>query len=276
MTAPVLLTPNQIIIKSGTYIVIESIEGAILTCGSQTYTLGSGETVHAFEVTAGTYVCTANKTDYYDASASVTISTGFEYVTLTPTFLPTAYQQVEYLRGDGGQYIITPVTTADNQTIYCKFRKSATRDDRVFAASNGSATNTVLFVSTTRQYIVKNNSNEAGVSQSTPAFNANTVYDVTVNPNTTLTVNGTNYTGVVQYGGSTSAFYINLFNQQGFSSQNLSGDMFNFRVTQSGSKIIDCIPCYRKNDNVAGMYDKVSNTFLTNSGTGSFTVGADV
>ena len=32
----------------------------------------------------------------------------------------------------------------------------------------------------------------------------------------------------------------------------------------------DMIPCYRKSDNVIGMYDKVSNTFLTNAGTGTF------
>lgn len=32
----------------------------------------------------------------------------------------------------------------------------------------------------------------------------------------------------------------------------------------------DMIPCYRKSDNVIGMYDKVSNTFFTNAGTGTF------
>lgn len=34
-------------------------------------------------------------------------------------------------------------------------------------------------------------------------------------------------------------------------------------------------PCYRLSDNVAGMYDKLSDTFYTNSGSGSFTVGPD-
>lgn len=32
----------------------------------------------------------------------------------------------------------------------------------------------------------------------------------------------------------------------------------------------DMIPCYRKSDNVIGMYDKVSNTLFTNAGTGTF------
>lgn len=32
----------------------------------------------------------------------------------------------------------------------------------------------------------------------------------------------------------------------------------------------DMIPCYRKSDNVIGMYDKVSKTLFTNAGTGTF------
>ena len=37
-----------------------------------------------------------------------------------------------------------------------------------------------------------------------------------------------------------------------------------------------CIPCYRKSDDKPGMYDLVSETFLTNAGTGEFLVGPDV
>lgn len=40
--------------------------------------------------------------------------------------------------------------------------------------------------------------------------------------------------------------------------------------------LFDLIPCYRKSDKVAGMYDLVSNTFFTNQGTGEFIVGGDV
>ena len=36
------------------------------------------------------------------------------------------------------------------------------------------------------------------------------------------------------------------------------------------------IPCYRKSDNVAGMYDLVSGEFYTNAGTGEFIVGPKV
>ena len=38
----------------------------------------------------------------------------------------------------------------------------------------------------------------------------------------------------------------------------------------------DMVPCYRREDNVIGMYDLVSRTFFTNAGTGVFTCGGDV
>lgn len=38
----------------------------------------------------------------------------------------------------------------------------------------------------------------------------------------------------------------------------------------------DLVPCYRKSDNVIGMYDLVTGAFFTNAGSGSFTKGADV
>lgn len=39
---------------------------------------------------------------------------------------------------------------------------------------------------------------------------------------------------------------------------------------------ISLYPCYRKSDNVAGMYDIVNDIFYTSAGTGTFIVGADV
>lgn len=48
------------------------------------------------------------------------------------------------------------------------------------------------------------------------------------------------------------------------------------RFYENGVAQVDLVPCYRKSDNEIGMYDLVSNTFLTNSGSGSFNKGADV
>lgn len=46
-----------------------------------------------------------------------------------------------------------------------------------------------------------------------------------------------------------------------------------FKMFAGSTLLADYIPCYRKNDNVAGFYDAVSETFKVNQGTGSFEVG---
>lgn len=52
--------------------------------------------------------------------------------------------------------------------------------------------------------------------------------------------------------------------------------IYSAKVKQAGSYVRNLIPCYRKSDNVIGMYDIVGNAFYTNSGTGTFTKGANV
>ena len=50
--------------------------------------------------------------------------------------------------------------------------------------------------------------------------------------------------------------------------------MYYFKLTNNGVLVRDLVPCYRKADNVAGMYDIVNDNFY--AGTGSFVVGQDV
>lgn len=50
---------------------------------------------------------------------------------------------------------------------------------------------------------------------------------------------------------------------------------YSLEIWDNGSKVRDMIPCYRKLDNVIGMYDLVNNVFYTNQGTGSFAKGND-
>ena len=42
------------------------------------------------------------------------------------------------------------------------------------------------------------------------------------------------------------------------------------KLYDNGKLMRDLIPCYRKSDGEAGMYDSVTNTFFTNAGTGAF------
>lgn len=52
--------------------------------------------------------------------------------------------------------------------------------------------------------------------------------------------------------------------------------IYRAKLYKFNQAIRDLIPCYRISDNVIGMYDIVHDVFYTNSGTGTFTKGADV
>ena len=49
--------------------------------------------------------------------------------------------------------------------------------------------------------------------------------------------------------------------------------IYDCKIFNNNNKIYELIPCYRKTDKIAGMYDIINNVFYTNAGTGSFSVG---
>lgn len=52
--------------------------------------------------------------------------------------------------------------------------------------------------------------------------------------------------------------------------------LYSIAVKKAGTIVANLIPCYRKLDNVIGLYDAVRDRFFANSGTGTFTKGGDV
>ncbi len=52
--------------------------------------------------------------------------------------------------------------------------------------------------------------------------------------------------------------------------------LFNLKFYDNNTLMVDLVPCYRKSDNVIGMYDLVEDKFYTNLGTGTFLKGEDV
>lgn len=70
-----------------------------------------------------------------------------------------------------------------------------------------------------------------------------------------ICVLGWNYGGIMRYG---------------------IGRCYGFEIKIENTVAFNGIPCYRKADNVIGMYDTISKQFFTNAGTGTFTKGANV
>ena len=79
----------------------------------------------------------------------------------------------------------------------------------------------------------------------------------------------------------TSTNFMDIFSMYGEGGQG-AGEMFRGNIyslkfwTNSSTLAYDFVPCYRKSDSVAGMYDRVNRVFYTNDGSGTFAVGSDV
>lgn len=52
--------------------------------------------------------------------------------------------------------------------------------------------------------------------------------------------------------------------------------LYSMTIKRAGTIVANLIPCYRKSDNVIGLYDTARDRFFVNSGTGTFTKGSNV
>ena len=203
--------------------------------------------------------------------------------------IPTDYQRVEYIESTGTQYIDTGmvlnngcVITLDfliaessvNRIIYGWRRKGRyTEPYQAMIGANASKTryvavgrtstnipqcfrydvrNKILIDSVNEQVLVNDIVTDCGADFSNgKAFNEN--------------------------GSSEVHPYLFALNNAG-TPLAISQDsrIYRYSVQYEGEVLQDLIPCYRKIDNAAGMYDVVNDVFYTNSGTGTFTKGPDV
>ena len=52
--------------------------------------------------------------------------------------------------------------------------------------------------------------------------------------------------------------------------------LYSCQIYDNGTLVRDVVPCYRKSDKVAGLYDKANDIFYENQGTGNFLIGGEI
>lgn len=175
------------------------------------------------------------------------------------TGLPAEYQEVEYLESTGTQYIDTGYYPNQNTKAYTKFI-SNTLNSGLYSASNKFTA-----------YINTNGNWRFGSTTVTITPRIGILY-TSVQDKTGVIINETdvhNYGTVTDF--TSTATLKLMFNSTGF-----KGKIYEFKLYDNDILVRNFIPCYRKIDDVAGLYDVVNDVFYTNSGSGEFNVGADV
>lgn len=111
----------------------------------------------------------------------------------------------------------------------------------------------------------------------TTTFNYGTKYEI-VQSRSTLLIDEVFQTSVslVSYNTELNMFIFAL-NKEGVPNEQYAcARLYDMKIYDNEDLVRDFVPCYRKSDNVIGLYDKVNRQFYTNAGTGIFSKGDDV
>lgn len=206
---------------------------------------------------------------YLYAIRSFKIKPWIKYYLLknTKNVLPNTYQQVEYLEASGTQYIDTNFTPNINTKAYAEFYVS-TIPCGLYSSDSGASLSTNF-----SSYISSGGKWRFGSGSATVPISNNTFY-TSIQDKIGITINGTNFyeydTTITDFT-STRTITLLRTNTIGF-----KGKIYKFKLYDGNKIVRNFIPCYRKSDDEAGMYDVVNGVFYTNEGTGDFVVGEDV
>ena len=180
--------------------------------------------------------------------------------------LPSAYQQVEYIEATGTQYIDIPDVNWDYWEIDCQYTATSNQMCIVGNQDGGSANRWELFCDSDRPYFLiwANEGDTTTTSTVSATTRAVTTYTKSTGD---VIING------VQFATKTINVRPAYLFRYGSNSYYATAKIYRYRMKYNGVLTLDLIPCVRKSDNKPGLYDLITNTFLTNSGTGEFVYG---
>lgn len=188
--------------------------------------------------------------------------------------LPQGYQEVEYIESSGTQYIDTGYKpTSNNLRIACEFEYTADHSASSVFGSESSGKYSIVPWGAPKFYV----GSSIQLLEQTTALNTKYALDAHANAGTfTVSLNGK--TNSASYSGSIlTTVNMGIFCDiiAGVANDFCSMKLYAMYIYDNGNLVRDFVPCYRKSDNVAGLYDLVNNVFYTNAGSGVFAVGAD-
>ena len=180
--------------------------------------------------------------------------------------LPIEYQEVEYIQSSGTQYIDTGFVVNKSDSYVLEIDGLFPSQAQAYQGCNGYMQ---FFVSS--KYGI---SNESSIS----VGNRDTVRIAYANQTATLTINGSQAESKswASYNGANvklGVLRLGDTNNGWFNGGAASGTIYGYKLWKDEVLVSDCIPCYRKSDNIVGLYDLVNGVFYTNAGTGNFAKG---
>lgn len=249
------------------------------TSFTASHNFGSGTGTATFDIsnlTGSYYLKCRVSTSAWERSARVS---KIELIRYTES----DFQEVEYIESTGTQHIDTGYIPNNNTRVVCdilwtEFNNSYWGGFGAATSSTSRAYECYVFSS----YVNWNFYNHSYGADGSLGYrgSTNTRYHIDANKRvfTIYNSSGTQLKQIAAQDGTFTAPYtMYLFGSHRASSGHgkcrFYGHTF---IYDNGTLVREFVPCYRKSDNVIGMWDKVNKQFYTNGGTGTFTKGGDV
>lgn len=193
--------------------------------------------------------------------------------------IPSEYQKVEYIEATGTQWIDTGVSMNGDYTLYADgYMPSGKIGVLINGQESSSLRQGMIYFTGSDKYAYYwfGKSFTENLTLASKGVSVKKRFQVTQSK-TGVTFVQDGITVQDTYSGSsgTSTQNIYIFNTSANASYK-NGVIYRAKILNGTTPVKDFIPCYRKADNVIGLYDLVDGTFYINNGTGIFEKGSDI
>lgn len=192
--------------------------------------------------------------------------------------LPEEYQQVEYIESDGASYIDTNYKP-NASTCFTGHVQVSKNDSESFEYIFGSVDTYHSSRSWELKYKPSTHTATAEIGRVTPnsvyVGGGENLYFEMSRARSILNINAVSVRNAVDDSSVYNA-YIFALNHEGTAEYYGFGKLYSFKILEANDLVMNFIPCYRKSDSVAGLYDLVTGVFYSSASNVAFKKGENV
>lgn len=193
--------------------------------------------------------------------------------------LPAEYQEVEWICGGSTQYVNSGITGPCYVGARIIYLDTGVTQRALFGMELSASPWNTACVRTKDTLDYYDFSGSRAVGTSAPSNDEHYIEAIFSTSKKYFAVdNAVIINGTVSATATNLPLFILALNGGGVAKQFSKSKLIELIIMDENKEniLLHIIPCYRKADGVIGVYDIVSNSFLPNAGSGSFTKGADV
>ena len=242
--------------------------------GRRSITVNSSDT--------GTLIIAHNNIGINDVAEYITevqlekgsVMTAYEpYEAHVESELPSEYQRVEYLESTGTQWIDTGIIPTTETVSQIKLKVLQSNGYNIYGYYIGQNVSYRFFLTNSRFYFDFPDKSRAQSISGTGVINE--IYELELGNRYIKNLLNDNYYVKLSPSSFECSNSLKL-NNSGVSTAFAKVYWYYVKIYEEDIPVRNLIPCYRRSDSKPGMYDTVSGTFYTNSGTGEFILGPAV